>query len=66
MAEFEEYDPSIYERTADVYDVMNAVRKKSDPDEAATVLRLIREPRCRRRQRSGLPQRERPPVRHQS
>lgn len=43
MAEFEEFDPSTYERSAHVYDVMNAVRGKSYPDEAATVLRLIRD-----------------------
>jgi SAM-dependent methyltransferase len=43
MAEFEEYDPNTYERSADVYDLMNAVRGKSYPDEAATVLRLIRD-----------------------
>ena len=43
MADFQEYDPNTYERSADVYDVMNAVRGKSYPDEAATVLRLIRD-----------------------
>ena len=42
MAEFEEFDPSAYERSAEVYDLMNAARGKSYPDEAATVLRLIR------------------------
>jgi SAM-dependent methyltransferase len=42
MAEFEDYDPNTYQRSAHVYDVMNAVRGKSYPEEAATVLRLIR------------------------
>lgn len=38
-----EYDPSTYERSAHVYDVMNAARGKSYSDEADTVLRLVRE-----------------------
>lgn len=38
-----EYDPSAYERSAAVYDVMNAARAKSYADEAATLLRLVRE-----------------------
>jgi dTDP-3-amino-3,4,6-trideoxy-alpha-D-glucopyranose N,N-dimethyltransferase len=41
MAAFSEFDPSAYDRSADVYDVMNAMRAKSYPDEAATVLGLI-------------------------
>jgi SAM-dependent methyltransferase len=43
MAEFREYDPLTYERSADVYDVMHAARGKSYADEAATILRLIRD-----------------------
>lgn len=42
MDESEEFDQSVYERSADVYDVMNAARGKSYPDEAATVLGLVR------------------------
>jgi SAM-dependent methyltransferase len=38
-----EYDPSTYERSAAVYDVMNAARGKSYADEVATLLRLVRE-----------------------
>ena len=43
MAESPDYDPSTYERSADVYDVMNAARGKSYADEAATLLRLTRQ-----------------------
>jgi dTDP-3-amino-3,6-dideoxy-alpha-D-glucopyranose N,N-dimethyltransferase len=43
VAESSEYDRSTYERSADVYDVMNAARGKSYADEAATVLRMIRQ-----------------------
>ena len=43
MAESPEYDLSTYQRSADVYDVMNAARGKSYADEAATLLRLIRQ-----------------------
>ncbi len=38
-----EYDPSTYERSAAVYDVMNVARGKSYADEVATLLRLVRE-----------------------
>jgi SAM-dependent methyltransferase len=43
MAASPDYDPSTYQRSADVYDVMNAARGKSYPDEAATLLRLVGE-----------------------
>ena len=43
MAESPDYDLSTYQRSADVYDVMNAARGKSYGDEAATLLRLIRQ-----------------------
>jgi SAM-dependent methyltransferase len=38
-----EYDPSTYERSAAVYDVMNAARGKSYAEEVAVLLRLVRE-----------------------
>jgi dTDP-3-amino-3,6-dideoxy-alpha-D-glucopyranose N,N-dimethyltransferase len=41
MAASPDYDPSTYQRSADVYDVMNAARGKSYADETATLLRLI-------------------------
>lgn len=43
MATSSEYDPSTYDRSAAVYDVMNAARGKSYSDEVATLLRLVRE-----------------------
>ncbi len=43
MADSPDYDLSTYERSADVYDVMNAARGKSYADEAATLLRLARQ-----------------------
>jgi len=43
MATSQQYDPSTYERSAAVYDVMNAARGKSYADEVATLLRLVRE-----------------------
>ena len=43
MATSPDYDPSTYERSAAVYDVMNAARGKSYADEVATLLRLVRE-----------------------
>ena len=43
MADSPDYDLSTYQRSADVYDVMNAARGKSYADEAATLLRLARQ-----------------------
>ena len=43
MADFREYDPSTYHRSADVYDVMNAAAGKSYAAEAATVLEFVRQ-----------------------
>jgi len=43
MAESREYDPTVYTRSAHVYDVMNAARGKSYSNEATKVLQLVRE-----------------------
>lgn len=43
MTEFREYDRSTYDRSADVYDVMNVAGGKSYANEAATVIGLVRE-----------------------
>jgi SAM-dependent methyltransferase len=43
MATSPDYDPTTYQRSADVYDIMNAARGKSYADESATLLRTVRE-----------------------